>query len=366
MVLLLLGAIAVRGQTNQPQLRPGDDPYHDFRQQAPLDSGSESDETIPDNLEEIAVGWFGPSDPSHQEHGDLWAAASLAIDQANRSDGWNGLPFRLVPRWSVNLWSTGASQVARMAYEDQVWAILGSVDGSATHLAEQVVAKARLPLVSPVATDESINLAGVPWMFSVVPGDHLWAPVLAKALAAENGAFALLTMTDHDSRLAADALTEALATLDRGPAMRLDLAPGAIPTEEQLERLDLHESAALLLIAGPEDGARLLCAVRASGFEKPIFATPQAARRRGLELAGSAADGVRVPALLASGDTAERKMFEQAFREATGSAPDWAALHTYDATRFLAEAIRLAGPSRARIREALLELSPWQGITGGR
>jgi ABC-type branched-subunit amino acid transport system substrate-binding protein len=40
-------------------------------------------------------------------------------------------------------------------------------------------------------------------------------------------------------------------------------------------------------------------------------------------------------------------------------------MHTYDATRLLLEAIHRAGPSRTGIRNALIELSPWQGITGG-
>ena len=135
-------------------------------------AGPRTADEIPDDLTEVAIGWFGPADPAHPLHGDLWTAAPLAVEEANRAGGWNGLPFRLLPRWSENVWGSGVSQVARMVYEDRVWAILGSVDGAATHLAEQIVAKARLPLVSPVSTDESVNLAGVPWMFSLAPADR--------------------------------------------------------------------------------------------------------------------------------------------------------------------------------------------------
>jgi ABC-type branched-subunit amino acid transport system substrate-binding protein len=254
-----------------------------------------------------------------------------------------------------------------MVYEDHVWAILGSVDGATTHLAEQVVAKARLPLVSPVSTDESVNLAGVPWMFSVAPADHQWAPALVRGLIESlgEGTFALVTGTDHDSRLATATLLDELARWDRGPSLRLDLRPGATALDERLARLDLSQQAALLLVAGPEDGARLLLALRAVGFEGTVFGTPRFARRHCLETAGDAADGLRVPLLGgAVRDSEDDSGFARLFRQRTGFEPDWAAGHTYDATRLLLQAIRTAGLSRTGIREALVALSPWQGLTG--
>ena len=315
----------------------------------------------------MAIGWFGPAEEAHSQHGDLWAAASLAVEEANRGGGWNGLPFRLVATWSENSWVTGISQLARMVYEEGVWAILGSVDGAATHLAEQVVAKALVPLVSPVATDESVNLAGVPWMFSVVPGDHLWAPVLVDDLLAQVGDddFALVSTTDHDSRAAVDVVLEELSRRDRFPLQRLDFRPQSTDLAVQLERLRFGEVAALLVVAGPVDGARVLRAVRQKGFAGSVFGSPQMARRTSLEPAGEAAEGARVPVLSDSEvGSAELRSFERQFRDRTGRDPDWAAAHTYDATRLLLAAIAKAGLSRAAIREALVELSPWQGVTG--
>jgi ABC-type branched-subunit amino acid transport system substrate-binding protein len=254
-----------------------------------------------------------------------------------------------------------------MVYEDRAWAILGSVHGTATHLAEQVVAKARLPLVSPVSTDESVNLAGVPWMFSVAPADHLWAPVLAENLAAtaDSGAFALIAVTDHDSRLATEAVLDALIALDRAPSYRLDLRPDTTELDSSLARLNLAELTSLLLVAGPEDGARLLRQLRTFGFEGTVFASPSLSRRLALERAGAAAEGLRLPLLWAPRPgSASSQTFERLFRKRTGFDPDWATAHTYDATRLLLDAIRTAGPSRAGIRQVLVELSPWRGVTG--
>jgi ABC-type branched-subunit amino acid transport system substrate-binding protein len=122
---------------------------------------------------------------------------------------------------------------------------------------------------------------------------------------------------------------------------------------------------ALVLIAGPEDGVRALRSIRERDFQGRIFGSPQLARRTCLEPAGPAARGIRVPVLAhPPAASAERRDFEARFRDLTGRSPDWAASHTYDAARILLAALDEAGLSRVGIREALLDLSPWQGVTG--
>lgn len=354
-------------QTSAEGDRRAQEPFHEFRDQESALSAPQTDDPIPEDLASVAIGWFGPADADDPLHGDLWTAASLAVEQSNRDGGWHGLPFELHARWSENVWGTGVSELARMVHQDRVWAILGSVDGAATHLAEQVVAKALLPLVSPVSTDESVNLAGVPWMFSVAPGDHLWAPLLSEELLATIGEqdFVLISLTDHDSRLATGVLLRELGRRDRGPRQHLEVAPGSLDLEAQLERSRVADAAALLVVAGARDGGRLLRAVRQRGFAGPIFGSPALARRLCLEEAGEAAEGLRLPLLAdPAAESPERERFEQRFRQRTGRDPDWAAAHTYDAARLLLAAVRAAGLSRSGVREALVALSPWQGITG--
>ena len=108
-----------------------------------------------------------------------------------------GLPLKLVPAWSENPWGTGVREVVRLVYEDHVWAIVGSPDGPSAHLVEQVIAKARVVFVNPISTDKTTNLVNVPWIFSCAPGDHLIAPVLARAIAAQSGdrGFVLISAT---------------------------------------------------------------------------------------------------------------------------------------------------------------------------
>jgi branched-chain amino acid transport system substrate-binding protein len=88
-------------------------------------------------------------------------------------------------------------------------------------------------------------------------------------------------------------------------------------------------------------------------------------RTRFLNLASAAAEGVRFPLLWAPNSTDTNAAgFIARFASERQHEPDYTAGLTYDATRLLIEAIRRAGPNRARVREALAKLSPWPGIAG--
>ena len=87
-------------------------------------------------------------------------------------------------------------------------------------------------------------------------------------------------------------------------------------------------------------------------------------RRRFREIAGGAAEGVVFPLLYSPQATSAEFSFSKAFEDRFGHSPDYAAAHTYDAFRLLVAAMRKAGLNRARIRDAVAELSPWSGVTG--
>ena len=329
------------------------------------------------NLTEIRIGWFGPSNLDDPLTGDLWWAANFALQEANTlpsdsrlpASDFLRLPFRLIPRWSVNPWGTGVSQLARMVYDEQPLALLGSMDSATTHLAEQVVAKAQLPLVSPIATDKSVTFAGVSWMFSCAPGDDAVARVLVEAVQAElkspAGKTVLLATTDHESRMTAREVMSQLSRCGRRPDFRFDVPPDAADIAQQLQAAADARPAVVLIIAGVEDSSRLTRAVREKVGTATIFGGQSMGRRRFTELAGAAAEGVRFPLLFVPNPAdANCTRFIERFKSEHQRAPDYTAALTYDAMRLLLEAIRRAGPNRARIREALAQLSPWPGIAG--
>lgn len=340
----------------------GQRPFFEARKQQTRYTGPEREDPEPQGMTEVRIGFFGPDDPAHPEGGDIWSAASMAIEEANREGGYRGLPFRLLPAWSDNPWGAGVNQVARLVYEDKVWAILGGIDGPTTHLAEQVVAKARVPLINPAATDPTTNLANVPWMFSTLPGDHITARVLGAAILAEGGRYAVVAATDHDSHMFLTELEEYLVSMHAVPASRLEFPSRKADRQELVRRVTAVSPKSVVVIAGTRDSTELVDELLDCGFAGKLFGGPAMARQAFLEHMAQQHADVFVPVLADASVGASR--FARSFEARTGHRPDYAAGAAYDATRFLVAAVRRAGLNRVRICDAIRELSPWHGENG--
>lgn len=323
-----------------------------------------ADDALLKENEAVLIGYFGPNDPCHPEGGDMWCAASLAIEQANRAGGFQGRPFKLIPGWSENPWGTGVKALTRMAYQDNVWAMIGGIDGPSTHLAEQVVAKARLPLLSGANADRTANLANVPWMFSILPGQHLQASALTDAIASRigNDRLVLVSSVDHDSHILTDELKKAFKKKQLSPTYHFEYKPGQANHPALVDRILGANARAVVLAAPMLDSAHLTVSLREQGFEGLLFGGPCLSRQGFLTVAGKSAEGAIFPLLYVSLKPATP--FEKAFARRFERRVNDLSAHTYDTINLLVEAIRQAGLDRQRIRDAIGELSPWQGVTG--
>ncbi|HWR51201.1 MAG TPA: ABC transporter substrate-binding protein [Bryobacteraceae bacterium] len=307
------------------------EPYKDARKNPPSFSGPGSDAPEPADLTEVRLGWFGPAE------GPMWEAARQAIEELNAQGGYRRLPFRLIQRWSENPWKSGAQHVIRMAYGENVWAVIAAHDGSAAHLAQQVAMKALIPLMNPVATDLSLHTAGVPWMFSCAQGDDAIARLVAKQL--EGRAPVVLSSTDHDARAFLSKLMPLVKI-----ARQIEFEGGHAG---EAARAVGPGTAAVLVVAGPRDSGLAVKELRASGYTGPIAGGPQFGRAEFREAADAAAAGSHYPAL------ADGSRF-----------PDYAAACAYDSVQMLGAAIREAGLNRERIREHLRALPSYSGASG--
>jgi ABC-type branched-subunit amino acid transport system substrate-binding protein len=354
-------ASAGSGDSAEPDPRR---PFFDARAQSAEYAGPGREDPEPTGIDEVRIGYFGPSDPSHPLGGDMWSAARMAIDDANRDGGYLGIPFRLVPTWSASPWGTGVAELARAVYSDDLWAIIGSIDGASTHLAEQVVAKARLTLISPASTDKTVNLANVAWMFSCLPADDALAEAIAPAIVERvaQDPFVVLSATDHDSHRAATELTARLSREGLTPMHRLEFEPGRNDFSSIAGRVAASGVEVVVVLAGPLDSARAVSALRRNDPELAIFGSHAMGRRAFLDAAEHDADGAVYPSVCDPAFLTDSFVVE--FTARTGRRPDCTTAQTYDATRVAIEAIRDAGLNRARIRDAVRALAPWDGVSG--
>lgn len=348
-LLVLLAALVAHAQDAPPK------PYHDPRNTTLTYNGPGRDDPDPTDLTEVRIGYFGPADGAHPDGGQMWQGVSLAIEEANAQGGYRGLPFRLISAWAANPWAGGVANLARITYDQHVWAILGGIDGATTHLAEQVVAKAQLTLINPAATDRSIHAAGVPWMFSCMPGDNELAGIISRELRRRGGRFAILAAIDHDSRAFEAELELALSHDRLVPLRKDDWAAGPEGPARIVRDVVGVAPDAIVVVAPAHDTAVFVRAIRRAGFTGVVLSGPWIAR----DLDDPPLAGVLYPAL-ANIPAA----FQAKFQARWGRAADYTAAYAYDAANVLVAAIRKAGLNRARIRDAVRALSPIDGVTG--
>jgi branched-chain amino acid transport system substrate-binding protein len=360
-ILLCFLAASIIAAMAQDQPQPRSEPHHDGRNRELQYQGPGREQPEPQDIAEVRIGYFGPSDPDHPAGGDLWLAAQFAVEQANAVGGYSGLPFRLLPAWSEDPWSAGITQVTRLIYSEQVWALIGGIDGPSTHLVQQVTTKARLPLVSGATTDKTVNFAYVPWMFSLLPSDTMQAPVLAQAIASEVTRISAISTTGHDAQLAMVEFQKQLARHGVVIASHIQIPGGVIDLLEPVRQLAKANVRVVLVVADAAESGRIVRHLREEGCGARVFGSATMGRRLFLEIAGPAAEGVIFPLLVEPSDSTFARDFQARF----GRLPDYATRQTYDATRLLIDAIGSGGLNRPRIRDAIRALSAWEGSAAG-
>jgi len=119
-----------------------------------------------------------------------------------------------VIRSAEGLWGTGSKESVAFVYEDEVCAIVGSLDGRNAHLAEQVAAKSHLSYIEAYATDPTLSQAFVPWFMRVVPNDDQQAKALLELIIKNGGAkIGILTTDTYDASYAVKSLSKEASRL---------------------------------------------------------------------------------------------------------------------------------------------------------
>jgi len=137
--------------------------------------GAGRDIPEPKNLTEVRIGFIGPIEHSSDQAQGLrmMHGAQLAVEEANARGGYGGLPFRLMlhndyDNWQAKavygddrptdptIWGSASNETVKMVYDDQDWAIFGSISSEATHIILRVALKAEISVVNSASTDTTI------------------------------------------------------------------------------------------------------------------------------------------------------------------------------------------------------------------
>ncbi|MEW6237327.1 MAG: ABC transporter substrate-binding protein [Candidatus Omnitrophota bacterium] len=357
-VFLFMGGVVLWAAENDPipHKRMLDDPLQ-F-------TGVDSQKDNPAKLDEIRFGFFAPTqDGSIGE--SLWKGAALALEQANRRGGYGGVPFRLIPRWSDNPWSAGSKEMIRFLIEDNVWAVIGSIDGDSTHIAEQIVTKLKAPLIAPISSDPTLTYIRIPWIFRLPPNDSRQAEILVKDGIKRDKIerIGMITSTRHDGRIAAEALSAALQREAAPPIFHLQLTPNGDSLEIAMRAKEFSPGGIVMRLT-PDRLAPMLCALKNENVVCPVYLMWMPGLNEENLLEAYSGQIKLVHPFDDQNPTEEYLRFYDSYREKYGASPDACADYGFDAANLLMVCFQKSGPSRAGLRDAVAAMNGYRGAAG--
>lgn len=335
----------------------------------------------PENLTSVKVGFIGPIEhtvsiatggKSHEETLGIpmLRGSQLAIEEANARGGYlrRKLPFELVVKNDNGLWGSSGNVIIDLAYKDDVWAILGTIDGANSHIAIRVALKAEIVMLNSGDTDPTFVETNIPWVFRTIGDDRQQCYLLADYIYRKLGhkRVGIIRASNRYGRFGVREIRDTSRRMQNPIPIEMAYPVGASDFSLQLDRLAEGKPEAVVHWGDAADGARILNQMRARGMNQPFFACDRCASDEFVQIAGKNADGV-VCGFPWNPDRKDPKLdaFRAAYRKRFHCEPETYAAHAYDGMNMLLWAIQVAGLNRAKIRDVLAYRNqPWPGVTG--
>jgi ABC-type branched-subunit amino acid transport system substrate-binding protein len=349
-------------------------------------SGAGRDVPEPKDLTEVRIGFFGPIEhnPDQVFGMRMLHGAQLAVEEWNASGGYGGKPFRLMlhndyDNWQSKavygedrptdpaIWGSASNETVKMVYDDQDWAIFGSISSESTHIAIRVALRAEIPVVNSASTDPTIPETYIPWYFTDLQDDRVQCYTLARRIFTELGLkrVAILRVNNRYGRFGVLKLRDAARRLGHPIVIEQKFLPGDTDFTRALKVIQSSRADAIVLWADEIPTANILKQMRALGMKQRVFGAYRTIGPELLAEAGDAAEGFEAvfpydPTRNDPKWSAFQQRFETRFHE---PAEQFASL-AYDAMNALLESICKAGLNRARIHDALANIDTYDGVTG--
>jgi branched-chain amino acid transport system substrate-binding protein len=288
----------------------------------------------------------------------------MAVEDESTSTLPQGRRLALVARDETGLWGRASSELVRLVVDDNAVALVTSTNGSAAHLAEQVGNRLGVPVLA-LASDSTTTQINIPWFFRLAPDDAAQARVFAEDIYRHRGfeRVALVTERDHDGREGGEQFEKAARRTGVPAPLRFEIDLSHGERDQIAPRIAESRPQAVVLWTGPEAAAQLL---EKWGTELPVplvYACRKALNEPFLSVAARSKIMVWMAAS-AGGNLSPHRDFAGRYRARTGRTPSPAAAEAYDAVKLVAAGVRRAGPNRARLRDELVKISGFSGVSG--
>lgn len=335
----------------------------------------------PEHVEKAKIGFLGPIVPtvsvatggkSHEEHMGVMMlrGAQLAIDEANARGGYHKrkIPFEMVVHNDNGLWGASGNEITDMVYKENVWAILGTIDGANSHIAIRVALKAEIFMMNSGDTDPTFIETNIPWVARCIGDDRQMGYLLVEYMYGQLGLkrVGIIRSSNRFGRFGVREVRDGSRRLGNPVILERPYKLGIDDFSPQLTPLQQANVDAVVHWGNDVEGAKILNQMRTMGMQQPFFCCDRCISDRFLEIAGENAEGV---VCMSAWDPTRKdpkyRKFCEVFQKKYGEQPETNAAHAYDGMNMLLWAVQVAGLNRAKIRDVLAyRTKPWEGVTG--
>lgn len=273
----------------------------------------------------------------------------------------------LVLREADPLWGSAANGMVELALRHRVVAVIGAVEGGATHVALRVALKTGVFLVNTATTDPTLTETAIPWLLRCRPDDRQQAYRLARHMVRERGLrrIAVLRANDRHARLGIRELVDSVRRLGAPVRVEMRFEPGQRDLDAQVARIRAAGPDAVVLWGEAADLGHAARRLREGGVEVPLFGPGRLVDPVYLQEAGAAAAGTTATyPFRPDADRPRWAAFRRRFQARFGTEPDQDAAYAYDGACILLAALGKAGNGRVALRDTLASLQSWDGVTG--
>ncbi|HXX24074.1 MAG TPA: ABC transporter substrate-binding protein [Terriglobia bacterium] len=350
-------------------------PYYDWFIRTDTVAYNGAAEKRPDGdlskLSEVAIGFFAPIENNPESifgipelHG-----AQLAIEEANARGGYHGKPYSLKLHNESALWGASSTELVKMLFNENCWAMLGCVDGQNCHIALRVTLKLEVPIVDVGTTDRTVTETRIQWLLHNFPDDRQQGYTLAdyvfKKLKLKR--IGVLRTQTRYARIGVGEFNDEARRMGRQPILEVKFERGDKDFTRQLNMLKNAKIEGVIIWGEAAEAGLILKQMRALGMNQPVFGGSRLAYPRLLEIAGPAADGmVMTTTLDPTRQDAKWLAFRETYRKRFNEEPIDYAAYAYDGMNILTSAIEKAGLNRGRIMAVLrdYQMKTYEGVTG--
>ncbi|MBU5613939.1 ABC transporter substrate-binding protein [Geomonas azotofigens] len=299
--------------------------------------------------------------------------AQMVVDEINKAGGVKGRKLELIT-YDTGGDATKAVQLAnKLVKNDQVVAIIGPSTTGDSMAIIPVVEKAQVPLIS-CAAGSKITEPVKKWVFKTAQNDGLAVARIYEQLKREKKTkVAILTVSDGFGASGREQLKAQAAHY--GIQILSDDTYGPKDTDMTAQLAKIRGSQAQALICwGTNPGPAVIARnAKQLGLSIPVYMSHGVSSKKFIELAGDAAEGIRLPSgkvlvadLLPKNDKQRNSLlaFIKDYQNHFKAEGDHFGGHAWDAVMLLKGAIERGGDTPAGIRNALENTRNFPGIGG--